>query len=628
MSENKGFRSHENWKMRLAMITKMIRSIVVLTLIVHLLFFLFLVYMYADFELLGYTDDYFFASANSAISSTSKTVFQGKEYLSNELATNLREQLGYEFKKIFVLFMAGFSFYFISVPLGLRYFKKKDEQQTKNIHIRGPKIIEPGELNKQTKKAGEPTGLVMGGVKIPLSCEVKHGLVIGRTGTGKTLAMRYLIEQLRERNLKTIIYDYKGDYLCKFFNAKRDILFNPLDSRSVGWNIFNEIQTRMDINAIVSSLIPPQHGEHMFWNTASQHVLEGLMHHLYQKNRKTNKDLWEVLTLDGGNISAILKKTVGGEMGLKAIDDGKNPQARGIFATLSQYTAVFDYMQNSDGDFSVRKWLEDEQSNFIFITNYSEVQDTLKPVLSLFIDLLGRKFLSMKDDDNRRIFFVVDEFGTLQRLPTIIRLLTLSRSKGGSVWLGIQDTGQIDKIYTKDHRQSIVNATVNNLIFAVEDPETCKFISETIGDYEYSEVEENISMGPGEYRDGISFHRRNQTKRLLLPSEIKNIPERNCYLKLPGFDYARVELEKKKWEDKTESFVMRDDLNMDAIIAAQEKRKELLKEFKKEEKGGKEKKVIEKKEVEKETENIEEVLAHFHEQLKKGKDKSFSELEF
>jgi type IV secretory pathway TraG/TraD family ATPase VirD4 len=48
------------------------------------------------------------------------------------------------------------------------------------------------------------------------------------------------------------------------------------------------------------------------------------------------------------------------------------------------------------------------------------VQDTLKPILSLFIDLIGRRLLSMKDDYHRRIFFFLDELGTLQKLSSIL----------------------------------------------------------------------------------------------------------------------------------------------------------------------------------------------------------------
>lgn len=94
----------------------------------------------------------------------------------------------------------------------------------------------------------------------------------------------------------------------------------------------------------------------------------------------------------------------------------------------------------------------------ILITNCADEEDTLKPTLFLFIDMMGRKLLSLPDAHDRRVFFMIDEFGTLQRLSTILDLLTLSRSKGGCVFIGIQDYGKIDKLCSREIRQSIVNA--------------------------------------------------------------------------------------------------------------------------------------------------------------------------
>ncbi len=70
-------------------------------------------------------------------------------------------------------------------------------------------------------------------------------------------------------------------------------------------------------------------------------------------------------------------------------------------------------------------------------------------MLSLFIDFMGRKLLSLDDDENRSIYFILDEFGTLQKMPTIVDILTQARSKGGRVFLGTQDFSKIDEIYGK-----------------------------------------------------------------------------------------------------------------------------------------------------------------------------------
>jgi hypothetical protein len=36
-----------------------------------------------------------------------------------------------------------------------------------------------------------------------------------------------------------------------------DLIFNPPDTRSVGWNLFSEIETIKDIDSISTSLIQP-----------------------------------------------------------------------------------------------------------------------------------------------------------------------------------------------------------------------------------------------------------------------------------------------------------------------------------------------------------------------------------
>jgi len=49
--------------------------------------------------------------------------------------------------------------------------------------------------------------------------------------------------------------------------------------------------------------------------------------------------------------------------------------------------------------------------------------------LSLFIELAGKRVLSLPDDRQRRVFFFIDEFGTLNNLPTIPVMLTNAEAK-------------------------------------------------------------------------------------------------------------------------------------------------------------------------------------------------------
>ena len=467
---------------------------------------------------------------------------------------------------IFILTSSVWFFY----PKVLKKMKERAKKQSEDKYIRGSKMITADELNEQIRKDKEETHINIGQIKMPVSAETKHIFIIGRPGVGKTVAIRQAVSDIRDRDDKAVIFDFKGDYLCKFFDPARDVIFNPLDTRCIGWNLFNEIETVMDIDSISVSLIPPAvSNSDPFWNDAARDVFAGILHYLYQQNMKSNADIWNAVTAAGEDINAWLKDTRGGERGYRYIEDASSKQAMSVFAVMMQYVKSFEYLSKTDGDFSLTKWLTNDKGGFIFITSYSDIEATLKPILSLVVDLLGRKILSLPDDRNRRIFLMLDEMGRLQRLSTIIQLLTLSRSKGGSCWQGIQDIGQLDKIYTPQLRQSIVNACASNLILNVADPDAARFLSEKIGDTEYVETEETHSMGVEDNRDGISLVRRKRTEKLILPSEIKNLRELHGFLKLSNYDWAKMQLQYRDFPDVAPSFICRGDLNLEKAIKDQ-----------------------------------------------------------
>jgi type IV secretory pathway TraG/TraD family ATPase VirD4 len=325
----------------------------------------------------------------------------------------------------------------------------------------------------------------------------------------------------------------------------------------------------MDIDAAAYSLISQSYMQDPFWNDAARDVFSGILHHLYQNDALSNVAIWTAVTAPISNIAGWLKETKGGERGYVYIQDASSKQAMSVAAVMMQYVKSFEYMSKVDGSFSITEWLNDPGPGTIFITNYADVKDTLKPILSLFVDLLGRKLLSMKDDRKRRIFFILDEFGTLQRLSTIKDLLTLSRSKGGAVFIGIQDKGQIDKIYSPEFSQSILNACGNSLIFRVSDPTTAKYLSDRIGRTEVLETDQTLSMGVADNRDGVSLMQRTREKDLVLPSEIMNLEDLEAYLKIANYSITKIRFHYKRYPESQEPFVVRDDLLLENIVAEQ-----------------------------------------------------------
>jgi type IV secretory pathway TraG/TraD family ATPase VirD4 len=454
-------------------------------------------------------------------------------------------------------------------PVVIGYFERIKKQKSEAKYIAGAKFVTVEEIRKEVKKAGGGNIGIGPDVVMPRSIETSNTLTIGSSGSGKTTLLTQVIDSIYRNEGKAIVYDYKGDYISQFYNpANGDIIFNPLDKRHCGphggWSISNEAGTIMDHDAIAQSLIPQAKNDDAFWSNAARGVFSGALAVQNLRGDKTNKGLWEFLHQDGKMIMELLREY--GQPGWRYIMDASSKQALSVFATLEQFILPIRYMQESDGSFNFGRWLADERPGILFISNYEDIKDTLRPVLSLAVDLLARKLLTMSESDKRRVYFILDELGSLQRLPSLIDLLTRARSKGGASFLGIQDFGQLDHIYTREHRQSIVNTCSSSIIMSVKDPDTAAVASKMIGETEIEEPEITDSVGPLDSREGGSTHRRKQRKELVMASSITHELEKyHFYLTLSGMQVLKTQTKVLKLPSIAQPFVMRPELSLEYI---------------------------------------------------------------
>ena len=565
MKQINAHEGYETFVNSFRMTLKMCVHLIIATVFVHVLITIGLIYFSTDLYDLKVTLYWIFAKAISSLNLGLKMTFQNPDgtmiQTSPDIIANtvtIKEYAFaclYEMKKIFVFSSTTYLLF----PVFIIFFKYWSKRSGK--YIRGSKLISLSDLLKEMAKRKEISDLPFGQTNMPVAGETKSTLMIGSPGVGKTTLIAQIFHRLRERNERSIIHDSKGDYVEKFYDPNRgDMIFNPLDKRSLGWTIFNELITFTDIDAVASSLIPPSSsGTDPFWTDAARDLFSGISHFLYQNNFRTNRDVWKLLTSDGQIIADNLNESKGGERGFRYIEDPKSKQALSVFSVMMQHCRCFEFMAGNEGSFSISDWIE-KGTGCIFITNNSEVQDTLRPILSLFIDLLARKLLSLPDTTTKKTFFLLDEFGTLQRLPSILKLLTMGRSKGACCYIGIQDFGQIDKIYSKEHRQTIINSCGNKVIFSVTDTNTAKYCSELIGETEYLYSDKTLSMGESNLRNKASLSFRKRREALFLPSTIMNFPELQCIVKFWNYSPVVSKLIYKNFSKMTESFLIRDDL--------------------------------------------------------------------
>jgi len=471
--------------------------------------------------------------------------------------------------EIIMCFLVSFVAY-IAFPFLLAIFSKKAADATAIDHIRGMQLIDEKVLAKQCRKEGK--GLIpFASVYLPDAYLAEHIMIAGKTRVGKTVCMMQQLHCWRAARLPAIVYDFKGEYTAKFYRPGIDHIFNPLDERGAKWILFDDLKNVPDISAITGSLIPPSSGEDKFWSAAAESVLSGIIAALYYKGEafRNHDALFKVLSSSIEDIAELLLTCEEGAMGHSFIQDTSSKQASGVIASLNSYCCWVQWARNGSG-FSVQKWLDNPGDSFIFLTGNPSLENVLKPYMSLIVDLLGKRFLSLPDSKDRKLLFCLDEFGNLARLPIMVRLLTAGGSKGAAVILGFQDFAAIENIYGKELAITILNSCGSSLVLKLSDETTAKIFSGRFGECQYWESSETQTM-KDDSNGGISLQRQKTTEKLILPSEIQGLPKLVGYLLVPEHEPAKIALSWKhpanNLPDIHEAFIARPGISLEEAEA-------------------------------------------------------------
>jgi type IV secretory pathway TraG/TraD family ATPase VirD4 len=415
--------------------------------------------------------------------------------------------------------------------------------------LRGPVMLTPEEFNKAQGGDGigfktTELGKMM---RIPKRKEAQHFEIMGDTGVGKTQLIMQILRQIRERGDSAIVYDPACEYVQRFYDAKReDIILNPLDSRCPYWGPASEMESNAEADAIAASLYQPTTDakDEFFHQTPAQ-----IFAHLL-KMGPTPHQLADWMASD----RELMKRVAGTEMAFY-IERKAGPQRAGVLSSLGLVAKSLRLLprkgQTGDREWTATDWAK-HRHGWIFITSRPPERETLKPLHSLWIDLLVMRLLTVPKTDQRPVWFVIDELASLQRLPQLHTAITENRKSKNPLVLGFQGKSQLEVIY--GHlAETMLSQPATKIFMKTAEPKAAEWISEAIGKVEIERLRETKFDGS---RSGKNFTVDRQIEPLVMASEITGLDDRRAYLKL-GNNVARFNFDYLDLPTRTPGFVAR-----------------------------------------------------------------------
>ncbi|QJU59373.1 type IV secretion system DNA-binding domain-containing protein [Sphingomonas sp. AP4-R1] len=396
-----------------------------------------------------------------------------------------------------------------------------------NEYLRGARFGTVNEVRRILRRH-RMGSFTIGSVPIPDIFEPEHVLLCGAPGTGKTNIIVKMLDGVRKDGRRAIVYDTAGTFVEKFYRPGVDVILNPLDCRTSRWSPWGDVPRDYHYDQIAESTIPDKAGD-PFWAKAARGTLVAVLRKLAREKQMLVSVLLDRLLRS--KLKDLAAFAAGTDAAAFISTEGERTSA-GIQAELASVMRSFSYLDDTRKGLSIREWVENEDGDgWLFISVKADQLPSLRPLITVWLDIAISAIMSLAPDRDRRLYCVIDELPTLQKLPSLSDFLARARKYGGCGILGFQSYPQLEATYGIQDAAAITGYCSTWVALRANDTLTAKHVSENLGQVEQVEANEGMSYGVNDMRDGVNLSRIQVTRPLVMHTEVTNLPNLSGFLR-------------------------------------------------------------------------------------------------
>jgi len=421
-------------------------------------------------------------------------------------------------------------------------------KESEDEYISGMQLTDrPAEVNTLLRKSGELSDLRVGDLHMVRMAEVLNFLMHGTIGVGKSTLIRWLLDHIRKRGDRAIIYDSGCTFTETHYNPPSDFILNAHDERCANWQMWGECVDAVDYDNLAASLIPVEGESDPFWVSSSRTIFADLAIRMSaDPQRSIEKFLKTLLSLSMKSLRDYLANTPSANL----VEEKIEKTAISIRSVVTNYAKALRYLQGLDDGtkppFTIREWMTQERydSSWLFISTQARHRKSVRPLISLWVSLATLMLQSMGENSERRVWFIIDEAPSLQRIPELAETLAEARKFGGCFVLGMQNMAQLVHVYGRELAKSIFDLMNTRMYGRSPSAEMAKVVEEELGNQRRRKIREQNSYGLDQVRDGVSLGKDEVNEPVVDYEQIMRLPNLSFYVRLPG-EYPVVRLKLK-----------------------------------------------------------------------------------
>lgn len=421
-------------------------------------------------------------------------------------------------------------------------------KESEDEYLSGMQLTDkPAEVNKLLRKNGVLSDLRVADLHMVKRAEVMNFLMHGTINVGKSTIIRWLLDYIRKRGDRAIIYDSGCTFTETHYNPSTDFILNAHDERCANWQMWGECIDAVDYDNLAASLIPVEGESDPFWVSSSRTICADLAIRMsVDPDRSIEKFLKTLLSLSMKSLREYLVNTPSANL----VEEKIEKTAISIRSVVTNYAKALRFLQGLDDGtrppFTIREWMTQERydNSWLFISTQARHRKSVRPLISLWVSLATLLLQSMGENSERRVWFILDEAPSLQRIPELAETLAEARKFGGCFVLGMQNMAQLVHVYGRELAKSIFDLMNTRMYGRSPSAEMAKVVEEELGNQRKRKIREQNSYGLDQVRDGVSLGKDEVNNPIVDYEQIMRLPNLNFYVRLPG-EYPVVRLKLK-----------------------------------------------------------------------------------
>jgi hypothetical protein len=418
---------------------------------------------------------------------------------------------------------------------------RKGDAVRRDAFLRGGWTGTPRELRGRLRRAGPRSLLRIGPIRLLRETECQHVLIEGTPGTGKSVALDHLLASVG-RTWPVILHDTKSEFVERLF-AAGDVILNPRDERCPPWTPWNEIRAVTDAARVAKALVSAQGPADAFWIDSARSLLADMLVST-PVERRTNGELWRLLALaDTEELQALLAGTASGRLFSDAGAERMRESVRNTLLTSARGLQLLQPDARAGDGFSMVGWIRAATEHAgvkprVFLSCPPEDAPAISPIIGAWIESAAAAVLGLGPSRTRRLVFAIDELPTLPPLEYLQRLTAEGRGYGAGVIAATQSLAQLRVRYSDHGAAAFMAQFSTRLVFRAADAESAEQASKLLGEEELDIANETEGAAS---RTNHSLSGDLRTRRLVTPTEVLQLPNLHCFVRVPG-PYPVVEL--------------------------------------------------------------------------------------